>query len=352
MSDIIKAVPTKLYIGGQWCSAEAAEEITVYNPATEEALVKVSSAGVADCLRAVDVAHQAGKSWSLTSPRDRAEILRRVFELMVERKDYFARLISLEEGKTYAEALGEVAYASEFFRWYSEEAPRRLGEYSRSPSGANNIIVSHKAVGVCVLVTPWNFPAAMATRKIAPALAAGCTTILKPASETPLTALALAALVEEAGVPAGVVNVVPSKRSSEVVGAMLKDDRVRKISFTGSTEVGRILLAQAAEKVINCSMELGGNAPLIVLEDADIETAVQGAMVAKMRNAGESCIGANRIYVHTSLYDAFAARFTQCMTALKVGPGLEDGIDVGPLVNASTRDKVAELVDEIGRAHV
>ncbi|WP_417317745.1 NAD-dependent succinate-semialdehyde dehydrogenase [Emcibacter sp.] len=346
MKNILSTVPTELYIDGGWQKAGDGAEFPVYDPATEEVLTHVSSATPEDCLRAVDAAHEAGKNWAKTSPRERAEILRKAFELMVERKDYFARLISLEEGKTYAEGLGEVAYASEFFRWYAEEAPRSLGQFSRSPAGNNNILVSHKPVGVCVLVTPWNFPAAMATRKIGPALAAGCTTILKPASETPLTALALASLLEEAGVPAGVVNVVPSRQSGKVVSAMLADDRVRKISFTGSTEVGRILLAQAANKVINCSMELGGNAPLIVLDDADIDQAVEGAMVAKMRNAGESCIGANRIYVHSSLHDTFCAKFSARMAELKVGPGLEEGVDVGPLVNADTRDKVIELVDE------
>lgn len=345
MKEIIEKTPTELYIGGGWRAASDGAEFTVFNPATEEALCTVSSASVSDCLEAVNVAHEAGKDWAATAPRARAEILRRAFELMVERKDYFARLISLEEGKTYAEGLGEVAYASEFFRWYAEEAVRNLGQFNRSPAGANNMLISSKPVGVCVLVTPWNFPAAMATRKIAPALAAGCTVILKPASETPLTALALAALYEEAGVPAGVVNVVPSRQSSKIVSAMLKDDRVRKISFTGSTEVGRILLSQAAENVVNCSMELGGNAPLIVLDDADVDQAVEGAMVAKMRNAGESCIGANRLYVHSSLYEDFSQKFASVMAALKVGPGLEDGVDVGPLVNASTRDKVMELVD-------
>lgn len=345
MKNIISKVPTKLYIGGKWKAASDGVQFTVYNPATEEALVEVSSATVADCLSAVDAAHDAAKGWAATPPRARGEILRKAYELMVERKDFFAKLISLEEGKTYAEGLGEMAYASEFYRWYAEEAPRIMGQFSRSPAGANNIMVSHKPVGVCVLITPWNFPAAMATRKIGPALAAGCTVILKPASETPLTALALAELMEEAGVPPGVVNVVPSRSSGKVVSAMLDDDRVRKISFTGSTEVGRILLSQAAQKIVNSSMELGGNAPLIVLEDADVDLAVEGALVAKMRNAGESCIGANRLYVHSSIYDEFTRKFAEKMAEFTVGPGLEDDVDIGPLVNADTRDKVKELVD-------
>ncbi|VAV87791.1 Succinate-semialdehyde dehydrogenase [NAD(P)+] [hydrothermal vent metagenome] len=345
MNNILLKTPTELYINGSWQGASDGATFAVYNPATEEELTKVSSATVLDCLVAVKAAHDAGKGWAATSPRERGEILRRAYELMVERKDYLARLISLEEGKTYAEGLGEVAYASEFFRWYSEEAPRNLGQFSRSPAGANNLMTHHKPVGVCILVTPWNFPAAMATRKIGPALAAGCTVVLKPASETPLTALALAGLLTEAGVPAGVVNVVPSRQSGKVVSAMLQDDRVRKISFTGSTEVGRILLSQAGQKVINCSMELGGNAPLIVLDDADMDQAVEGAMVAKMRNTGESCIGANRIYVQAARYEEFSQKFTKEMAALKVGPGLEEGIDVGPLVNASTRDKVCALVE-------
>jgi succinate-semialdehyde dehydrogenase/glutarate-semialdehyde dehydrogenase len=249
-----------------------------------------------------------------------------------------------ENGKALPDARGEVAYAAEFFRWFSEEAVRLTGSISTAPSGTNRILVVHQPVGVSVLVTPWNFPAAMATRKIGPALAAGCTVILKPASETPLTALLLGELLTEAGVPAGVVNVVPSTRSGRMVGAMLKDPRVRKISFTGSTEVGRLLLAQAAENVVNCSMELGGNAPFVVFADADLDAALAGAMVAKMRNAGEACTAANRFYVEAPVADEFARRLAEAMAGLRMGNGLDDGVQVGPLVNASTRDKVDELV--------
>lgn len=347
MSDkLIKSISTDLYINGQWQPSSDGACFDVYDPATEQAIASVSSATAEDALAAVEAAHNAGPAWAARSTRERAEILRKAYELMVERRDEYARVISREEGKTYAEGLGEVAYAAEFFRWYAEEAPRSAGKYGRSPAGANNIMVQHQPVGVCLLITPWNFPAAMATRKIGPALAAGCTTILKPASETPLTALMLAGLLEEAGAPPGVVNVLPSRRSSVISNTVLGDSRVRKVSFTGSTEVGRVLLSKAGEKVINCSMELGGNAPFIVLDDADMQVAVDSAMVAKMRNAGESCIGANRFYVHSSIIDEFSSRLAAEMSSLKVGPGLDDGIDVGPLVNADTRDKVEQLVDE------
>jgi succinate-semialdehyde dehydrogenase/glutarate-semialdehyde dehydrogenase len=255
-------------------------------------------------------------------------------------------LISLENGKAYADALGEVTYAAEFFRWYSEEAVRGSGTVGTAPSGANRILVVRQPVGVCVLVTPWNFPAAMATRKIGPALAAGCTMVLKPASDTPLTALAMAALLAEAGVPDGVVNVLPSRRSGAVVSAMLHDPRVRKVSFTGSTEVGRVLLAAAADNVVNTSMELGGNAPFLVFEDADLDAALEGAMVAKMRNAGEACTAANRFYVHASVADTFASRLSTRMAALRVGPGVSAETQVGPLVNEDTVGKVDGLVRE------
>ncbi|MCJ7590497.1 MAG: NAD-dependent succinate-semialdehyde dehydrogenase [Woeseiaceae bacterium] len=347
MSDkLISSVPTNLYIGGTWVPSADGNRISVVDPATELVIANVASAAAADATSAVDAAFDAGADWSATAPRARAEVLRKAFELMTERRHDLATIISREEGKTLAEGLGEVAYAAEFFRWYAEEAPRTMGHFGRSPAGANNILVDYVPVGVSLLITPWNFPAAMGTRKIAPALAAGCTVILKPASETPLTALALAGLLEEAGVPAGVVNVLPSSRSGEISNRILSDSRVGKLSFTGSTEVGRVLLAKASERVVNCSMELGGNAPFIVLDDADIELAVSGAMIAKMRNAGESCIGANRFYVHASIADEFADRFAAAMAELKVGPGLEDGVDVGPLVNASTRDKVEHLVNE------
>jgi succinate-semialdehyde dehydrogenase/glutarate-semialdehyde dehydrogenase len=345
-ADLATSIPTELYINGQWVPAQDGGVFAVLNPANNEQLASVASAGEQDVLSAIDAAHKAAPGWASVSPRGRAEVLRKAFELMIEHKEVLARLISLEEGKTRAEALGEVAYAAEFFRWYAEEACRDQGTFMRAPSGANNILVKHLPVGVCLLITPWNFPAAMGTRKIAPALAAGCTTILKPASETPLTALYLAQLLEQAGVPAGVVNVIPSKRSSMVSEVSLSDPRVRKISFTGSTEVGRLLLAKASERVVNCSMELGGNAPFIVLEDADMEVAVDSAMVAKMRNAGESCIGANRFYVHHSRVEEFSSRLAQEMSLLVLGDGMKEGVDVGPLVNASTINKVEKLVNQ------
>lgn len=345
-SDLIKSIPRELFIGGAWVPASGGDEISVVDPATEQEIATVASASVDDAILAVEAADNAAADWAACAPRERAEILRKSFELMIARRDDFATIISREEGKTLAEGLAEVSYAAEFFRWYAEEAPRNSGRFGRSPAGQNNILVQYHPVGVSLLITPWNFPAAMATRKIAPALAAGCTVILKPASATPLTALALTELLTEAGVPAGVVNVLPSKQSASIANAMLSDERVRKISFTGSTEVGRILLAKAAERVVNCSMELGGNAPFIVLDDADLEVAVDGAMIAKMRNAGESCIGANRFYVHTSIAEEFSTKFAAAMAALKLGPGLEDDVDVGPLVNASAVEKVARLVDE------
>jgi succinate-semialdehyde dehydrogenase/glutarate-semialdehyde dehydrogenase len=343
---LIQSVPTGLFIGGQWLDAGDGGRIEVDDPATEEIIASVASATVEDATLAVDAAFAAGKAWAKTAPRERAEILRAAFELITARRDDIAVIMSREEGKTMAEGLGEVAYAAEFFRWYAEEAPRTMGHFGRSPAGLNNILVDHAPVGVSLLITPWNFPAAMATRKIAPALAAGCTVIFKPASATPLTALLVGQLLQEAGVPDGVVNVLPSKQSGKVCARMLEDDRVRKVSFTGSTEVGKILLAKAAETVVNCSMELGGNAPVIVLDDADMDVAIEGSMVAKMRNAGESCIAANRFYVHSSIKDEFAERFAAEMNALTVGPGLEEGVDVGPLVDAQTRDEVAALVDD------
>jgi succinate-semialdehyde dehydrogenase/glutarate-semialdehyde dehydrogenase len=318
----------------------------VLNPATEESIIEVADGTVEDALDAVGAAHAAQPAWAATPPRRRAEILRRAFELMTERTESLARLMSLENGKSLRDARGEAAYAAEFFRWYAEEAVRIEGTLMRAPSGANRIVTLRQPIGVAVLVTPWNFPAAMATRKIGPALAAGCSVVLKPAGETPLTALAIAGLLSEAGVPDGVVNVLTSTKSGATVSAMLNDPRVRKLSFTGSTEVGRILLREAAETVVNCSMELGGNAPFIIFDDADIPAAVEGALIAKMRNGGEACTAANRFYVHEAVADEFTTTFAQRLAGLVVGPGLEESTEVGPLVNQPTRSKVAELVDE------
>ncbi|HEX4834335.1 MAG TPA: NAD-dependent succinate-semialdehyde dehydrogenase [Trebonia sp.] len=339
-------VPTGLYVGGEWGSATGGATFPVLDPATEEPLAEVADGTVADGLAAVGAAHDALAGWAATAPRQRAEILRKAFELMTGRSEQFARLMTAENGKSLRDARGEAAYAAEFFRWYAEEAVRIEGGLMRAPSGAHRIIVEHQPIGVSLLVTPWNFPAAMATRKIAPALAAGCPVVLKPAEDTPLTALAVADLLTEAGVPKGVVNVVTTGRSGAgaAVAAMMADPRVRKLSFTGSTQVGQILLRQAADQVLSVSMELGGNAPFIVFEDADIDAAVEGAMLAKMRNGGEACTAANRFYVHEAVAGQFNEAFAARLRALKLGPGLADGTDLGPLVNQPSRSKVAGLV--------
>ena len=342
--------PTGLLIGGQWTSGRAGT-LPVINPATEDAIAEVADASPEDGLEAVGAAADVLPRWAATPPRQRAECLRRAYELMTERSEPLARLMVAENGKTLRDARGEIAYAAEFFRWYAEEAVRIDGYLSVAPSGANKIMVTRQPVGVSYLITPWNFPAAMATRKIGPALAAGCSVVLKPAEDTPLTALALAALLSEAGVPDGVVNVVTTARSGAgaAVEAMLNDSRVRKLSFTGSTEVGRLLLAQAAKSVVSCSMELGGNAPFIVFEDADLDAAVEGALIAKLRNGGEACTAANRFYVHDAVAGEFTQKLAARMAALSVGPGLQDGVDLGPLDNADTKSKVATLVEEAAK---
>jgi succinate-semialdehyde dehydrogenase/glutarate-semialdehyde dehydrogenase len=349
VSELISARHTDLYIGGSWRPASEGQHIDVQDPATGEVIATVASASVQDALSAVQAASDAFLPWKARPPRERAEILREAFELMLRDRERLAELMVRENGKTLTEARGEVTYAAEFFRWFSEEAVRNIGSVSISPSGANRILVEHQPIGVSVLVTPWNFPAAMATRKIGPALAAGCTVVLKPASETPLSALAVADLLEQAGVPQGVVNVIPSKRSSEVVKAMLRDPRVRKLSFTGSTEVGRIVLAQAAENVISCSMELGGNAPFIVLADADLDAALEGAMVAKMRNSGQSCVAANRFYAEAPVAEKFSTMLARAMGALPVGSGMDPNVKVGPVINQPAREKMLGLVDEAAR---
>lgn len=341
----VVGMPRGLFIGGQWVKGSNGDHIDVEDPATEEVITTVADGTVEDALAAVGAAHEALPGWAGTAPRERAEVLRRVHALMMERGEELARLITWENGKALPDARSEVSYAAEFMRWYAEEAPRIAGTVSTAPNGDKRIVVLHQPVGVAVLVTPWNFPAAMATRKIAPALAAGCSVVLKPASLTPLTALTIADILREAGVPPGVVNVVPSRQSGPVVSAMLHDPRVRKLSFTGSTEVGRILLREAGDCVVNASMELGGNAPFIVLDDADLDAAVEGALIAKMRNAGEACTAANRFYVHESIADGFVERLSAAMSALRVGPGLESGVEVGPLVDKETRDKVETLVE-------
>jgi succinate-semialdehyde dehydrogenase/glutarate-semialdehyde dehydrogenase len=339
-------VPTDLWIGGQWRAGSTGNALDVIDPSTGKVISKVADASIDDALAAVTAAHEAGPGWAATPPRKRSEILRRCFELMIERKQMLAELISLENGKALPDGEGEVTYAAEFFRWFSEEAVRLNGDVSVAPSGANRILVQYQPIGVSVLVTPWNFPAAMATRKIAPALAAGSTCVLKPATETPLTAYALAEIYREAGVPDGVVNVITTSKAGATVSAMLHDPRVRKLSFTGSTDVGRKLLREAADQVISCSMELGGNAPFIVFDDADLDKALDGAMVAKMRNGGEACTAANRFFVQEGILDAFSKGLAERMAALTVGPGYKKGVQCGPLVNRDALERISSWVDD------
>ena len=344
IADLRKALVSDLYIGGTSVPAASGRRFEVLDPATGATIATVADASAEDGIAAIDAAEKAAPGWAATAPRQRAEILRRAFDLMISGAEDLAALITLENGKALRDARGEVTYAAEFFRWYSEEAVRGAGSVMTAPSGANKILVLQQPVGICVLVTPWNFPAAMATRKIAPALAAGCTVVLKPASDTPLTALAMGSILAQSGVPPGVVNIVPSRRSGPVVSAMLHDSRVRKLSFTGSTEVGRILLAEAADRVVNTSMELGGNAPFLVFADADLEAATEGAMVAKMRNAGQACTAANRFYVQASVAGEFSRRLARRMSGLVLGPGSQESTDVGPLVNQDAVAKVDALV--------
>ena len=346
----VDKVPTELFIGGEWRPAGDGSRITVVDPATGERLATVASASVQDGLSAVDAAAGALPGWAATAPRARADLLLKVFTLMKQRSEEFAELIVAENGKALPDARGEVAYAAEFFRWYAEEAVRVEGSVQTAPGGANRIVVLRQPIGVSVLVTPWNFPAAMATRKVGPALAAGCSVVLKPASETPLTALAIAALFEEAGALPGLVNVVPSQRSGPVVAAMLADLRVRKLSFTGSTEVGRKLLATAAESVVSSSMELGGNAPFLVFDDADLDAAIEGAMIAKMRNGGQACTAANRFFVQRAIAPEFSRRLAEAMGALRVGAGSDPAVELGPLVNAEAVAKVDSLVQSTIKA--
>ncbi|PST18826.1 NAD-dependent succinate-semialdehyde dehydrogenase [Mesorhizobium plurifarium] len=332
-----------LYFGGEWHRGGG---IAVLDPSTGKKIAEVADATAEDALRAVDAADAAAAGWRATPARQRSEILRRWFQLMIQHAEELATLIALENGKALPDARGEVAYAAEFFRWYAEEATRIPGEFRHTPSGSHHILVDHEPIGIAVLITPWNFPAAMATRKIGPALAAGCTVILKPASETPLTAYAMARLGEEAGVPPGVVNVLTTSNPSGVTNAMLADPRVRKLSFTGSTGVGRILLAEAAKSVVSCSMELGGNAPFLVFDDADLEAALDGAMIAKMRNAGEACTAANRFYVQAGIHDAFVAGLTARMAALKIGPGYDPQTQCGPMITRNAVKKIDRLVSD------
>jgi succinate-semialdehyde dehydrogenase/glutarate-semialdehyde dehydrogenase len=337
-------VPTGLLIGESWREGISEKRFDIVDPSSGKVLTSVADGGVADGLKAVDAAAGAARDWAATPPRKRSAILMACFDAIMAHADWLARLISLENGKSLADARGEVAYAAEFFRWYAEEAVRVNGEIAVAPAGGNRIVVQHQPIGISLLITPWNFPAAMATRKIAPALAAGCTCILKPAEETPLTALAIAELLRRAGVPAGVVNLINTSDPGPVTSAILHDPRVRKLSFTGSTEVGRILLREAADCIISSSMELGGNAPFLVFDDADLDAAIEGAMIAKMRNGGEACTAANRFYVQRGVYDAFVERLVAAMTAVRLGAGSEPETQCGALINRAAIDKIERLV--------
>ena len=342
-ASVIAKAPTSLLIGGEWVGT--ADRLEVHDPATGDMLAEIGDASPADALGAVAAAHDGFSVWSQTSARERAELLRRAFEIMTAELEDCARLIVLENGKAWSDALGEAAYAAEFFRWFSEEASRVAGDFRRSPSGDKTIVVDHRPMGVAYLITPWNFPAAMATRKLAPALAAGCTTILKPAAETPLTALWVAQVLQRAGAPAGAVNVLTTSAAGPVSSAVLADPRVATLSFTGSTQVGKLLLDQTARRVLPSSMELGGNAPFLVLEGADVERAVEAAMVAKMRNGGSACTAANRFYVHESLAGEFSDTFQEALAGLRIGPGIDPANDLGAMVSLKERDKILELVD-------
>jgi len=343
-TELIAKVPRQLFIGGRWRDAIDGGHFEVEDPATGVPLTTVADAGPLDALSALDAAAGAQSAWAKHPPRERGEILRRAFALMAARADELAYVITLEMGKPLAEARSEVIYAAEFLRWFSEEAVRIEGGYMVAPNGQGRLLVLQQPVGPCVLITPWNFPVAMGARKIGPAIAAGCTMVVKPAQQTPLSMLLLARILEESGLPPGVLNLVTTSRAAEIVAPLLRDPRTRKLSFTGSTAAGRTLLAQAAASVLRTSMELGGNAPFIVFEDADLDAAVAGAVVAKMRNGGEACTAANRFYVAAPCAAAFAERLAARVGSMKVGRGTEHGVEVGPLIDAAARAKVAALV--------
>jgi succinate-semialdehyde dehydrogenase/glutarate-semialdehyde dehydrogenase len=343
---VLRWVPKELFIAGEWRAASGGGTLAVEDPATTEPLAAVADGQPADALAALAAAAEAQAEWAASAPRERGEILRRAYETIVARTDELALLMTLEMGKALAESRAEISYAAEFFRWFSEEAVRIHGRYMLNTSGIGRILTMRQPVGPCVFVTPWNFPTAMGTRKIAPAIAAGCTMVVKPAQQTPLSMLALAKILEDSGLPAGVLNVITARHSGAVIEPLLKDPRTRKLSFTGSTEVGRKLIEQSADQILRVSMELGGNAPFLVFADADLDAAVEGALLAKMRNVGEACTAANRFHVHESIADEFAARMAKRMGAMKVGRGTEPDVDVGPLIDEAQREKVAELVGD------
>jgi succinate-semialdehyde dehydrogenase/glutarate-semialdehyde dehydrogenase len=343
---VADAVPTELFINGRWRPGSGGETFDVEDPSTGKILRAVADATPEDGMAALDAAVAAQAGWAQYPPRERGDILRRAYELMMQRQEDLALLMTLEMGKPVAESRGEIAYAAEFFRWFGEEAVRIDGGFAMAPNGSGRVLVMRQPVGPTLLITPWNFPAAMGTRKIGPAVAAGCTMVLKPASLTPLSMLAIAGILAECGLPAGVLNVVPSSRSGRLMEPLIRDGRARKLSFTGSTEVGRLLLEQCAEQIMRTSMELGGTAPFLVFADADLDAAVQGAMVAKMRNIGEACTAANRFYVHADVVDEFSRRLAEQMGSLRIGRGSDESVQVGPLIEAKAREKVRHLVND------
>src|SRR5437588_1776169 len=346
---VVDQVPKQLYIGGEWRGG-AEGTLSVEDPATGEALVEVADAAVDDARAALDAAVEAGPEWANHPPRERGEILRRAFEAIIANADELATLMTLEMGKPLKESKAEIAYGAEFLRWFSEQAVRIDGRYATSPNGQGRLLTMKQPVGPCLLIRPWNFPLAMGTRKIGPAIAAGCTMVVKPAQQTPLSMLMLAKILEEAGLPQGVLNLITASSAGETTGPLISDPRLRKLSFTGSTEVGRTLMEQASGNLLRLSMELGGNAPFIVFDDADIDAAVQGALIAKMRNIGEACTAANRFHVAGPVADEFASKLADKLGSMKVGRGTEDGVEVGPLIDDNQRSKVSELVeDAVGR---
>jgi succinate-semialdehyde dehydrogenase/glutarate-semialdehyde dehydrogenase len=343
---VVDAVAPRLYVGGRWRDSSSGRTLAVEDPSTGDTLREVADATVEDAAAALDAAVAAQPEWAAQPPRERGEILRRAYEAISSRRDELALLMTLEMGKPIAESQAEVAYAAEFFRWFSEEAVRIDGRYSVAPNGAGRMITMKQPVGPCLLITPWNFPMAMGTRKIGPAVAAGCTMVVKPARQTPLSMLALTQILEEVGLPPGVLNVITTSSSGATMEPLIKDRRLRKLSFTGSTEIGRQLVAQASDQLLRVSMELGGNAPFLIFEDADLDAAVEGAVIAKMRNIGEACTAANRFHVAAPVAGAFAEKLGERMGAMKVGRGTEDGVQVGPLIDQAAREKVDELVGD------
>jgi succinate-semialdehyde dehydrogenase / glutarate-semialdehyde dehydrogenase len=345
-SEVLSRVPKELFVAGEWRAAEHGARLAVEDPATGEVLCEIADATTADALAALTAADEAQAEWAACPPRERSDILRRAFEAIVERTEELAMLMSLEMGKSLVEARGEVAYANDFLRWFSEEAVRIRGSYTVSPNGRSRLLTMRQPVGPCLLITPWNFPLAMGTRKIGPAIAAGCTMVVKPAKQTPLSMLALGKIFEEAGLPAGVLNIITTSKSGAVTDPLFDDPRLRKLSFTGSTEVGRALAARAMDRVLRVSMELGGNAALLIFDDADLELAVDQAMMAKLRNMGEACTAANRLYVQSGVVDEFSRRMARRMEQLRLGRGIDPDTDVGPLIDETQRSKVHELVTD------